>query len=67
VVGFALFEVPKRFRTKTDDPIVLSYKPTRWGGARRVEVPLPECLDACTGSAGARPSKTAGRAATKKP
>ena len=45
--GFALFEVPKSFRTKTDDPIVLSYRPTRWGGARRVEVPIRECLDAC--------------------
>ena len=45
--GFALFEVPKSFRTTTDDPIVLSYRPTRWGGARRVEVPIRECLDAC--------------------
>jgi hypothetical protein len=45
--GFALFEVPKTFRIKTDDPIVLSYRPTRWGGARRAEVPIPECLDAC--------------------
>jgi hypothetical protein len=45
--GFALFEVPKTFRIKTEDPIVLSYRPTRWGGARRVEVPIRECLDAC--------------------
>lgn len=54
VSGFALFEVPKSFRIKTDDPIVLSYKPTRWGGARRVDVPIRECLDAC---------KTSGRSA----
>ena len=47
--GYALFEVPRSFRTKTEDPIVLSYRPTRWGGARRVEVPIRECLDACPG------------------
>jgi hypothetical protein len=45
--GFALFEVPSSFRAATDDPIVLSYRPTRWGGARRVEVPIRECFDAC--------------------
>jgi hypothetical protein len=45
--GYALFEVPRSFRTRTEDPIVLSYRPTRWGGARRVEVPIRECLDAC--------------------
>ena len=60
VSGFALFEVPKSFRTTTDDPIVLSYKPTRWGGARRVEVPIRECLDACAESV-KRSGKTAGR------
>jgi hypothetical protein len=48
VSGFALFEVPKAFRTRTPDPIVLSYRPTRWGGARRADVPIPECFDACT-------------------
>jgi hypothetical protein len=47
ISGFALFEVPRSFRVRTDDPIVLSYRPTRWGGARRAEVPIPECLDAC--------------------
>jgi hypothetical protein len=61
VSGFALFEVPRSFRTTTDDPIVLSYKPTRWGGARRVEVPIRECLDACPESSGKRSGKTAGR------
>jgi len=61
VSGFALFEVPKSFRTTTDDPIVLSYKPTRWGGARRVEVPIRECLDVCPESSGKRSGKTAGR------
>jgi hypothetical protein len=60
VSGFALFEVPKSFRTTTEDPIVLSYKPTRWGGARRVEVPIRECLDACAESV-KRSGKTAGR------
>jgi hypothetical protein len=63
VSGFALFEVPKSFRTTTEDPIVLSYKPTRWGGARRVEVPIRECLDACPESSASRAGKTAGRSA----
>jgi hypothetical protein len=60
VAGFALFEVPKSFRKTTDDPIVLSYRPTRWGGSRRVEVPVRECLDACPESAVRRASKTEG-------
>lgn len=64
--GFALFEVPRSFRTPTADPIVLSYKPTRWGGARRVEVPIRDCLDACPESS-ARSGKTAGRSPTRKP
>ena len=59
--GFALFEVPKSFRIKTEDPIVLSYRPTRWGGARLVEVPIRECLDACPEPSVSRATKTAGR------
>jgi len=59
--GFALFEVPSSFRTKTDDPIVLSYRPTRWGGARRVEVPIRECLDACAEATVDKAGKIAGR------
>jgi hypothetical protein len=47
ISGFALFEVPQAFRVKTADPIVIHYRPTRWGGARKAEVPIPECLDAC--------------------
>ena len=63
VSGFALFEVPKSFRTTTADPIVLSYKPTRWGGSRRVEVPIRECLDVCPESSASRAGKVAGRSA----
>jgi hypothetical protein len=48
ISGFAVFEVPRSFRAKTEDPIVISYRPTRWGGARRAEVPIPECFDACS-------------------
>jgi hypothetical protein len=59
--GFVLFEVPKRFRTRTDDPIVFSYRPTRWGGARKVDVPIGECFDACKESPVAQAAKTAGR------
>jgi hypothetical protein len=61
VSGFALFEVPKSFRTTTEDPIVLSYKPTRWGGARRVEVPIRECLDACPETSASKAGKAARR------
>jgi hypothetical protein len=46
VRGFVLFEVPAAFRGG-DVPVVLAYRPTRWGGARRVELPLPSCLDTC--------------------
>jgi hypothetical protein len=70
VSGFALFEVPKSFRTTTDDPIVLSYKPTRWGGARRVEVPIRECLDVCPESSAsdpARPPESAPRLRDRSP
>jgi hypothetical protein len=55
--GFALFEVPRAFRATTPDPIVFSYRPTRWGGARRAEVPIPECFDACARPWVARGSK----------
>ena len=47
ISGFALFEVPRSFRVKTQDPIVFHYRPARWGGARHAEVPIPECFDAC--------------------
>jgi hypothetical protein len=45
--GFALFEVPAHFRAKSPAPIVLAYQPTRWGGAKRVEIALDSCFDAC--------------------
>jgi hypothetical protein len=51
IEGFAVFEVPKSFReNKQGKPIVLSYRPTRWGGAKRVEIPIPDCFDACAGA-----------------
>jgi hypothetical protein len=64
ISGFALFEVPRDFRVPTKDPIVISYRPTRWGGARRAEVPVPECLDACVKpwvDKGAKGAKTGDR------
>jgi len=45
--GFALFDVPARFRNQSTDPFVLAYRPTRWGGAKRTEFEVPPCLDAC--------------------
>ena len=47
VRGFALFEVPAHFRSAGAAPILLAYHPTRWGGARRVEIKLAPCFDAC--------------------
>jgi hypothetical protein len=44
--GFVLFEVPARFRND-DVPMTLAYQPTRWGGAARVELSVPSCLDRC--------------------
>ena len=44
--GFVLFEVPARFRNDAV-PITLAYQPTRWGGAARVELSVPSCLDRC--------------------
>lgn len=46
VRGFVLFEMPVAW-TSGRDPIVLAYRPTRWGGARRIEARIPPCLDAC--------------------
>jgi hypothetical protein len=45
--GFAVFDVPERFRKDGTDPFVLAYRPTRWGGAKRIELKIPSCLDAC--------------------
>ena len=47
--GFVLFEVPARFRND-DVPLTLAYQPTRWGGAARVELVVPSCLDQCDSS-----------------
>jgi hypothetical protein len=58
IAGFGVFEVPGSFRVTTDDPIILSYQPTRWGGARRAEVPIRECLDACGGTAVSKASRS---------
>lgn len=49
--GFVVFEVPNGFRTSAAAagaaPLVLAFKPTRWGGAKRLEFAVPSCLDAC--------------------
>jgi hypothetical protein len=44
--GFVLFELPPSFRTGSE-PLVLAYRPTRWGGAARVEFRIQPCLDSC--------------------
>jgi len=64
LAGFGVFEVPGSFRVTTDDPIVLSYRPTRWGGARRADVPIRECLDACGGTSVSKASRPTARASS---
>jgi hypothetical protein len=44
--GFVLFELPPSFRTGSE-PLVLAYRPTRWGGGPRAEFRIPACLDSC--------------------
>lgn len=46
IEGSVLFAVPNSFRAMSK-PIALAYQPTRWGGAARVEIHLPACLDTC--------------------
>jgi hypothetical protein len=41
-----LFAVPPDFIASGKDPM-LAYRPTRWGGAGRLEVRVPSCLDHC--------------------
>jgi hypothetical protein len=55
--GFVLFEVPAHL--KADGvPLVLAYRPTRFGGARRVEFRIPACFDECPESAVAAAPKS---------
>jgi hypothetical protein len=44
--GYVLFRVPEAFRA-SKGPILLSYRPTRWGGAKRVVAQIQKCLNAC--------------------
>jgi hypothetical protein len=44
--GLLIFEVSPEFRA-SGAPMVLAYRPTRWGGAGRLEVKVPGCLEAC--------------------
>lgn len=43
--GVVLFDAPDVEFART---AVLTFRPTRWGGAPLTEVKLPACLDACT-------------------
>ena len=45
--GVVVFEVPATFAGQPGDSVVLVYKATRWGGAPRVEIPVPACLGSC--------------------
>jgi hypothetical protein len=52
--GFVLFELPPSFRTGSE-PLVLAYRPTRWGGGARVEFRIQPCLDSCPKAKRPRP------------
>jgi hypothetical protein len=46
VQGFVFFRVPVGFAARHGS-VTLAYRPTRWGGAGRVEIGIPNCLDNC--------------------
>lgn len=52
--GVLLFAVPPDFSASGRDPI-LAYRPTRWGGAGRLEVRVPGCLGHCAPPVAAKP------------
>jgi hypothetical protein len=46
VRGYVLFDLPVAW-TAASEPLLLVYRPTRWGGAQRIESRISPCLDAC--------------------
>ncbi|MBC8133970.1 MAG: hypothetical protein H7X95_13380, partial [Deltaproteobacteria bacterium] len=61
--GHVLFEIPPSFRA-APGPTTLTYRPTRWGGAPRAQLQIPDCLEACPQGAGtplidSQPTKSA--------
>ena len=44
--GYVFFRVTPGFRASAA-PIVLVYKPTRWGGSARATISVPRCLESC--------------------
>jgi len=46
VGGFVLFEIPTAWTTERTS-LVLAYRPTRWGGAQRIEARISSCFDTC--------------------
>lgn len=44
--GLVVFEVSPEFKAGQTS-LTLVYRPTRWGGAGRLEVKVPACLEAC--------------------
>lgn len=46
VKGLVIFEVSPEFKAGQAS-LTLAYRPTRWGGAGRLEVKVPTCLEAC--------------------
>jgi hypothetical protein len=50
VTGVVVFKIPDDFTPEPKSP-KLVYRPTRWGGAGRVQVSVPDCLHRCTGLA----------------
>jgi len=52
--GVLMFAVPPDFSASGKD-LILAYRPTRWGGAGRLQVRVPACLDRCAQPPAAKP------------
>jgi len=66
--GYVVFDLPPSFKEEADKPVVLSFRPTRWGGAPRVNVTVPACLASCPPPLRAGKGAAAGGGAgTKRP
>jgi hypothetical protein len=52
--GAVMFAISPEFRAG-QMPMILAYRPTRWGGAGRLEVKIPRCLEVCKDGGSTKP------------
>jgi len=66
--GYVVFAVPPSFK-EAKEPVLLGFRPTRWGGAPRTDVALPDCLASCPpgATAGKKTAAAGGTAAKRSP